>query len=140
MMKTTSDHIINFEAIMDPRGDLTSIEYGSTLPFIVKRAYYIYNVPAGATRGSHAHKNLQQLIIAMSGSFTVNLDFGDTQNSFFLNTPRKGLFVNNMVWREIVDFSQGAVCLVLASENYDPDDYIRSYELFLNQKVSVNSN
>ena len=137
MPEDTAAFIMNFEAVTDPRGDLTAIEHGSTIPFITKRVYYIYNVPAGAVRGAHAHRSLQQLIIALSGSFTVKLDFGDHQKEFFLNNPRKGLFVNRMIWRELVDFSQGAVCLVLASSLYDPHDYIRDHELFLSELKTI---
>ena len=110
------------------KGNLTVIENGKTLPFDVKRVYYLYDVPGGENRGAHAHKELSQLIIAASGSFTVTLDDGKCKRSFFLNRPYQGLYVKPGLWRDLVDFSSGAVCMVLASDVYKADDYIRSYE------------
>lgn len=115
----------------DRKGNLTVVENGLTLPFDVKRVYYLYDVPGGENRGSHAHKNLSQLIIAASGSFTVSLDDGKCKRSFFLNRPYQGLYVKPGLWRDLVDFSSGAVCMVLASDIYKKDDYIRDYEEFL---------
>lgn len=115
----------------DRKGNLTVVENGKTLPFDVKRVYYIYDVPGGENRGAHAHKELSQLIIAASGSFTVNLDDGCNKRSFFLNRPYQGLYVKPGLWRDLVDFSSGAVAMVLASEIYKSEDYIRSYDDFV---------
>ena len=113
------------------KGNLTVIENGKTLPFDVKRVYYLYDVPGGENRGAHAHKDLSQLIIAASGSFTVTLNDGKCKRSFFLNRPYQGLYVKPGIWRDIEDFSSGAVCLVLASDVYKKEDYIRDYEEFI---------
>ena len=115
----------------DRRGNLTVVENGVTLPFDVKRVYYLYDVPGGENRGSHAHKELCQLIIAVSGSFFVTLDDGKCKRTFFLNRPYQGLYVRPGMWRDLEDFSSGAVCMVLASEVYQKEDYIRDYEDFL---------
>lgn len=115
----------------DRRGNLTVVENGKTLPFDVKRVYYLYDVPGGESRGAHAHKELSQLIIAASGSFTVTLDDGKCKRTYFLNRPYQGLYVKPGMWRDLGDFSSGAVCMVLASDVYKADDYIRTYEEFL---------
>ncbi len=115
----------------DRNGNLTVVENGKTLPFDVKRVYFIYDVPGGENRGAHAHKELSQLIVAASGSFTVTLDDGKCKRSFFLNRPYQGLYVKPGLWRDLVDFSSGAVAMVLASDVYLQSDYIRSYEDFL---------
>ena len=115
----------------DRRGNLTVVENGKTLPFDVKRVYYLYDVPGGESRGAHAHKELSQLIIAASGSFTVTLDDGKCKRSFFLNRPYQGLYVKSGMWRTLEDFSSGAVCMVLASDVYKASDYIRTYEEFI---------
>ncbi len=115
----------------DRKGNLTVVENGVTLPFDVKRVYYLYDVPGGESRGAHAHRDLEQLIIAASGSFTVTLDDGMSKRSFFLNRPYQGLYVKPGLWRDLGDFSSGAVCMVLASEVYDNADYIRDYQEFL---------
>ncbi|MDY4043713.1 MAG: FdtA/QdtA family cupin domain-containing protein [Marinifilaceae bacterium] len=115
----------------DRKGNLSVVENGRTLPFDVKRVYYIYDVPGGECRGAHAHKNLEQLIIAASGSFRVTLDDGKVKRSFFLNRPYQGLYVKPGMWRDLDDFSSGAVCMVLASEVYQAEDYIRDYSEFL---------
>lgn len=122
----------------DRKGNLTVVENGVTLPFDVKRVYYLYDVPGGENRGSHAHKELSQLIVAASGSFTVTLDDGKCKRSFFLNRPYQGLYVKPGLWRDLVDFSSGAVCMVLASDVYRKEDYIRDYTEFVdyrNRKV-----
>ena len=113
------------------KGNLSVVQNGSTVPFDVKRVYYLYDVPGGESRGSHAHKELSQLIIAASGSFRVTLDDGNVKRSFTLNRPYQGLYVKPGIWRDLDDFSSGAVCLVLASEVYDKEDYIRNYQEFL---------
>lgn len=113
------------------KGDISVVENGLTVPFDTKRVYYLYDVPGGVNRGGHAHKELQQLIVAVSGSFTVVLDDGSVKRSFVLNRPYMGLYVVSGIWRVLEDFSSGSVCLVLASEKYDPDDYIRDYDEFI---------
>lgn len=115
----------------DRRGNLTVVENGSTLPFDVKRVYYLYDVPGGESRGAHAHRELEQLIVAVSGSFTVTLDDGNCKRTFFLNRPYQGLYVKASMWRDLADFSSGAVCMVLASEVYKASDYIRAYDEFI---------
>ena len=115
----------------DRRGNLTVVENGLTLPFDVKRVYYLYDIPGGEGRGAHAHRDLEQLIIAASGSFTVMLDDGKCKRSFFLNRPYQGLYVKPGMWRNLVDFSSGAVAMVLASDIYKKDDYIRDYNEFI---------
>lgn len=115
----------------DRKGNLTVIENGVTVPFDVKRTYYLYDVPGGESRGGHAHKDLHQLIVAASGSFTVTLDDGSVKRTFLLNRPYQGLLVVPGIWRTLDDFSSGAVCMVLASEGYDEADYIRDYNDFL---------
>lgn len=113
------------------KGDICVVENRETVPFDVKRVYYLYDVPGGASRGGHAHKNLYQLIVAASGCFTVNLDDGTNQKSFTLNRPYQGLLVKPGIWRTLDDFSSGSVCMVLASEKYDPSDYIKDYSEFI---------
>lgn len=115
----------------DRKGNLTVVQNGETLPFDVKRVYYIYDIPGGESRGAHAHKDLHQLIVAVSGSFRVTLDDGIVKRSFILNRPFQGLYVMPGLWRDLDDFSSGAVCMVLASEVYQKEDYIRDYDEFL---------
>lgn len=112
-------------------GNLSVVENGKTIPFAVKRIYYLYDVPGGESRGAHAHRQLSQLIIAASGSFRVTLDDGNVKRSFVLNRPYQGLYIKPGIWRDLDDFSSGAVCMVLASDIYMPDDYIRNYDEFL---------
>jgi dTDP-4-dehydrorhamnose 3,5-epimerase-like enzyme len=122
--------IVSLPKIADPRGNLTFIEGGRHVPFAIERVYYLYDVPGGAERGGHAHKQLQQLIIAISGSFDVVLDDGRERKKVQLNRSYTGLLVTSMVWREIENFSSGAVCLVLASRRYEEEDYYRDYDVF----------
>lgn len=123
--------IIELPKISDPRGNLSFIESGQHIPFDIKRVYYLYDVPGGSDRGSHAHKNLHQFIVAMSGSFDVMLDDGKKKKLFHLNRSYNGLYVCPMMWRFLDNFSSGAVCMVLASSHYEEDDYIRDYSDFL---------
>lgn len=124
--------IIELPRINDPRGNLTFVEADRHIPFDIKRVYYLYDVPGGAERGGHAHKGLHQLIIAMSGSFDIHLDDGRNKKSFNLNRSYQGLYICPMIWREIDNFSSGAVCMALASEYYSESDYYRNYEEFHN--------
>lgn len=123
--------IINLPKILDPRGNLTFAEQQHIVPFEVKRVYWTYDVPSGESRGGHAHKACREFIVAVSGSFTVTLDNGERKEDFHLNHPYQGLLVDTGVWRTLEDFSSGAVCLVLASDYFDEDDYIREYDEFL---------
>jgi len=123
--------IIELPRIHDPRGNLTFIEGNSHVPFDIRRVYYLYDVPGGAERGGHAHKNLSQLIIAMSGSFDVVLDDGTEKRRFHLNRSYQGLYVCPMIWRELDNFSSGSVCMVLASNTYDEADYYRDYDEYI---------
>lgn len=123
--------LIALPKILDPRGNLSFIEGGQHIPFDIKRVYYLYDVPGGSDRGSHAHKNLHQFIVAMSGSFDVVLDDGKETKRYHLNRSYQGLYVCPMMWRYLDNFSSGAVCMVLASFHYDEADYIRDYDKFL---------
>lgn len=125
--------LVDLPKITDPRGNLTFVEGGNHIPFDIQRAYYLYDVPGGAERGGHAHKGLQQLIIAMSGSFDVVLDDGREKKRYHLNRSYTGLYVCPMIWRELDNFSSGSVCMVLASQKYDEDDYYRVYSEFLSK-------
>lgn len=122
--------LIDLPRIPEPRGNLTFIESGRHIPFDIKRVYYLYDVPGGASRAGHAHKKLQQVLVAMSGSFDVLLDDGREKKKVHLNRSYFGLYIPSMVWREIDNFSSGAVCLALASEFYDESDYYREYSTF----------
>ena len=122
--------IITLPKIEDPRGNLSVIE-NDTIPFPIRRVYYLYDVPSGAQRGGHAHKAQEEFIIAVSGSFDVILDDGEQQRVFSLNMPNQGLYVPTKTWRELRNFSSGAVCLVISSGEYDEEDYIREYAEFI---------
>jgi hypothetical protein len=130
----TEPHLIEFRRILDHRGALTPIEAEKDLPFAIRRVYFIYDVSNGAVRAGHSHRELQQVLIAISGSFNVHLDDGTTRQTFLLNRPNIGLYVPRMMWRDIDDFSGGAVCLSLASQHYDEADYYRDYDSFLRAK------
>jgi len=131
--------IISIPKIIDEegRGKLSVIEK-SIVPFEIKRVYYLYDVPSDAFRGGHAHKNLIQFMIALSGSFEVKIDDGSNNKKVMLNKPNQGLLIPSGIWREMDNFSAGSVCLVLASEFFDESDYFRDYNTFLNYKKTIN--
>ena len=123
--------IIDIPRVKNPKGNLAVVEL-DTIPFAIQRVYYLYDVPTGSRRGGHAHKKLQQLLIPVSGSFDVVLKDGKSVERITLNRPDKGLLIHTNVWRELENFTSGAVCMVLASEIYDEADYIRSYKEYVN--------
>ena len=137
-MKTNNANIsgtvemIDLPVVSDPRGDLTFVEGSRHIPFEIRRVYYLYNVPVDSERGGHAHRNLEQVIFALSGSFRIKVDDGCKKSEYVLRDPRRGLYINRLIWREMDMFSQGAVCMVLASQPYDESDYYRKYEEFIN--------
>lgn len=118
-------------------GNITPVQNNIEIPFEIQRVYYLYDVPGGADRGGHAHKSLQQFIIAASGSFDITLDDGENKRIFSLNRPNIGLFLCPGIWRDISNFSSGAICLVLASLKYDESDYVRQYDDFITYKMSA---
>lgn len=132
--ETSLGKIISLQKMVDPRGNLSIAEGMKEIPFNVSRVYWTYDVPSGASRGSHAHKHCREFIVAVSGSFTITLDNGVDKQSFLLNHPYQGLLVETDIWRTLDDFSSGAVCLVLAEDPFDENDYIRDYKEFLNYR------
>lgn len=137
-MNLNKCQIVDLPRINDPRGNLTFVEAGRHILFDIRRVYYLYDVPGGSERGGHAHKNLHQLIIAMSGSFDIHLDDGFEKKTIHMNRSYYGLYVCPMIWREIDNFSSGAVCMVLASDYYDEQDYYRDYGTFIdNTKKAI---
>jgi dTDP-4-dehydrorhamnose 3,5-epimerase-like enzyme len=130
-MSLSDCKIIQLPKIQDQRGNLTFIESDRHIPFDIKRVYYLYDVPGGSSRAAHGHKKLHQLMIAMSGSFDVTLDDGSEKKTFHLNRSYSGLYIPPMMWRDLDNFSSGAVCMVLASEYYDEQDYFREYSDFI---------
>lgn len=130
--------IVELPKIHNSAGNITAIDnINDTIPFDVKRIYYLYDIPGGESRGAHAHKELQQLIVAASGSFDITLDDGQTRRTFQLSKPYFGLYMPAGLWRELNNFSSGAICLVLASEVYKSNDYLYEYSDFLK---FINSN
>lgn len=127
-------YLIHLPKVVDPRGNLTVAEQGIHVPFDIERVYWTYDIPGGESRGGHAHRNCEEVIIAASGSFDVTLDNGHEQRTYHLNHPYQGLYVGTGIWRTLDDFSSGAVCLVLASELFDEDDYVRDYDTFAAEK------
>lgn len=131
-MRTSEAKIIDLPKLVDPRGNLTVAEEYKNVPFKVSRVYWTYDVPSGESRGGHAHKHCREFIIAVSGSFDVTLDNGHgDRETFHLNHPYQGLLVETGIWRTLDDFSSGAVCLVLASDPFDEDDYWYDYDEYL---------
>lgn len=130
-MSLKNCRLIELPKIRDSRGNLSYIEGGVHIPFQVARVYYLYDIPGGADRGSHAHKNLNQLIIAVTGSFDVHLDDGRQKKVINLNRSHVGLHMVPMIWRYLDNFSSGAVCMVLASERFNEEDYLRDYSEFI---------
>lgn len=126
--------IIEIDKHHHEKGNISVIENGKTIPFKVRRIYYLYDIPGGESRGGHAHKNLRQLIVAASGSFDVKLDDGYLKRTYTINRPYQGLLVVPGIWRELDNFSSGSVCLVLASTEYSSEDYIRDYDEFIDYK------
>ena len=130
-------NVIELPKIHNRAGNITPLHGGIEIPFGIKRVYYLYDVPGGETRGGHAHRMLHQLIVAASGSFDVTIDDGTTKKTVTLNRPNFGLYIIPGIWRDLHNFSSGAVLLVLASDNYDEKDYIREYDDFLNLKKTL---
>lgn len=132
-MPLSDCRLIELPKIEDARGNLTFVEGDNHIPFDIKRVYYLYDVPGGSHRGAHAHRNLHQFMIAMSGSFDVTLTDGHEEQTFHLNRSYFGLYICPMMWRYLDNFSSGAVCMVMASARYDEADYIRDYDTFLKE-------
>jgi hypothetical protein len=128
---------INLPVVEDPRGNLTFVESDQHVPFPIMRVFYLYDIPGGASRGGHAHRNLQQFIIAMSGSFDITLDDGNERRIHHFNRSYNGLYVAPMVWGQIENFSSGSVCMVLASGHFDESDYYRDYDEFIEEAVPL---
>jgi hypothetical protein len=137
LMRLEKCKLLELPRINDPRGNLTFVEAGRHIPFDIKRIYYLYDVPGGAARGGHAHRALHQLIIAMSGSFDIHLDDGVVRKTVHMNRSYNGLYVCPMIWRELDNFSSGAVCMVIASDFYDEQDYYRDYDRFINDAKRI---
>jgi hypothetical protein len=134
-----SCNVVELTKIHNPAGNITLVQNGIHQPFDIKRIYYLYDVPSGSERGGHAHRELYQLIVSASGSFDVIIDDGRNKKTIQLNRPNFGLIIVPGIWREIVNFSSGAVCLVLASEKYKADDYVRNYTDFRKLKEINNA-
>ena len=135
-MTISQCRLIDLPGSTDDRGRLAFVEPPHTIPFEIRRVYYLFDVPRGKERGAHGHRDLQQLMIAASGSFSVTLDDGKERKTFRLSRPDQGLYISRMIWRDLTDFSDDAVCLVLASERYSEDDYFRSYDEFYREATS----
>lgn len=133
MTKISDLKLLQIPVIDNILGNIAVVE-NSTIPFEIKRVYYLYDIPSSSKRGGHSHKNLQQVLIAISGSFDVVLKDGLSVETITLNKPDKGLLITNNIWRELENFSSGAVCLVLASDVFDETDYIRDYNEYLSTK------
>ena len=127
-MRKALGRLIDLPKIIDPRGNLTVAEQQREVPFHMERVYWTYDVPSGESRGGHAHKECEEVIVAVSGSFDVTLDDGEARETYHLNHPYQGLYVGTGIWRTLEDFSSGAVCLVMASHLFEEEDYIRDYD------------
>ena len=138
MFNVNDCSIVELPIVHSESGNITVLENSVNVPFNIKRVYYLYDIPMGAERGGHAHYELQQYVVAASGSFTFILDDGTTKKEVFLNHPNKALHIKPGIWREMKDFSSGSVCLVLASLEYNEMDYIRDYDFFLNFRKTKN--
>jgi len=138
-MTVDSCRILDLPKISDPRGNLTFIEEERHVPFRVKRVFYLYDIPTGESRGAHAHKRLEQVMICLSGSFDVHLDDARSRRSVHLNRPWYGLYVPPMIWAAEINFDPGSVCLVLTSEHYDANDYYRDYDEYCRVKKSLDA-
>ena len=134
MFSVDDCRVVDLTKIPNSAGNITILENSEAIPFAVQRIYYLYDVPMGADRGGHAHYELEQYIVAVSGSFTFVLDDGISKKEFFLNNPAKALYIKPGIWREIINFSSGSVCLVLASMKYSENDYMRHYDKFINYR------
>ena len=130
-MQLSKLKIIDFPVISDVRGNLSFVESNKDIPFLIKRVYYLYDIPAGADRAGHAHKNLEQLLIVMSGKLDIYLDDGFNKRKITLDKPYQGLYLPSMIWRDLKNFSEGTVCTVLASDYYSENDYYRDYADFI---------
>lgn len=130
--------LISFDKNHEIKGNLTAVSNGNQIPFDVKRIYYLYDVPGGVSRGGHAHIELQQLVVALSGSFDITLDDGSAKRTFQLSWPNMGLLIPSGIWRELDNFSSGSICMVLASHEYEEEDYIRDYHSFKEYKFKKN--
>lgn len=136
LSKVSDCRIINLKQINNRAGNITPVENSLDIPFDVKRVYYLYDIPGGATRAAHGHKELSQLVIAVSGSFDITINDGDNVINYQLNRSYNGLYIRPGIWRDLCNFSSGAICLVLASEYYNEDDYLRDFNEFLKFKKS----
>jgi dTDP-4-dehydrorhamnose 3,5-epimerase-like enzyme len=126
--------LVTFDKNHEVKGNLTAVNNREQIPFDVKRIYYLYDVPSGLSRGGHAHKDLQQLVVALSGSFDITLDDGKAKRKFQLSRPNMGLLIPSGLWRELNNFSSGLICLVMASKLYEESDYIRYYSEYIEYK------
>lgn len=134
MTKINECNLLRLKSVLEPRGNLTFIEGDLDIPFQIKRIYYVYGVPRNGSRGGHAHRDLEQLMIALSGSFNIAVDDGKEKKVITLSSPSLGLYIPKMIWSEMSDFSDSAVFLVLASDHYNESEYIRNYDEFLKIK------
>jgi hypothetical protein len=134
--KITDCQLVHLPKINQERGTISVVQNQKEVPFNVKRVYYLYDIPNGSERGGHAHINLKQLILAASGSFDLVIDDGESKIIFSLNSPSVGVLMPTGLWRELTNFSSGAICLVLASEEYDENDYIREYDVYKKKKTA----
>ena len=137
-MPLKDSKILELPRVQDHRGNLTFVENSRQVPFDIKRVYYLYDVPGGSSRAAHGHRNLRQIMIAMSGSFDVTLDDGFEKKKYHLNRPYNGLYIPRMIWRDLNNFSSGSVCMVLASDYYDENDYYRNYDHFIVDAKKLN--